>query len=60
MKFSNVLAFAGLACAAVSKPIAQRDVTVIEERQTSVVDTVLAIIDTLEDATKANLDAISE
>ena len=60
MKFSKVLAFAGLACAAVPKvAVVEREVVVIEERQTSVVDTVLAIVDSLEDATKANLDAIS-
>lgn len=61
MKFSKVLAFAGFACAAVPKaPIVDREVAVIEQRETSVVDTVLAIVDSLEEATKVNLDAISK
>ena len=61
MKFSNILAFAGLACAAVTKfaPV-ERDIKVIEERDTSVVDTVLDIVETLDEATKGNLAAISK
>jgi hypothetical protein len=61
MKFSNILAFAGLACAAVTKvaPV-ERSVQAIEERDTSVIETVLDIVETLDAATKGNLAAISK
>lgn len=60
MKFSNIIAFAGLACAAVPKvPIVERKVALLEERQTSVFQTLLDSINTIGDGIDDSLGAVS-